>query len=335
MINNSEWFSIENLYQVWLNFSKGKKHKIEVMNFESQLEDELWQMHLELKEERYVPGKYSRFVIHDPKKRVIHKAPVRDRVIHRALYEQILPLFHKTWLSCSFSCRPGFGQHLAILKVKQAILKATANYTKDCYVLKCDIQKFFDNIDHQLLYDLVIKKVNDENTKNVLWKIIQSFFVLSPGVGIPIGNLLSQIFANVYLHELDWYVKQELHVKYYYRYADDFVFLLPNQEEVKKVLSLVQSFVETKLKMKLHPHKIIVRKASWGIDWLGVVICHNHELLRKSTEKRMVRRIAELMVSSPEEDKILSVIGSYNGLLKGLARKNIDKKICQTVALFR
>lgn len=328
-----ELFSLEIIWCAWQAFVRDKKQKSDVVLFTANLESELWRLADELQAGTYVHGRYEEFIVHDPKRRIIHKAPVRDRVVHRLVYNYLLPRFNPTWLDFSFSCRPGFGQHRSIARVRRALAQATHNYTKEGWILKCDIKKFFDHIDHTILSKLVNKQVSDPVMRVLLAKIINSYAV-TPGVGIPIGNVTSQIFANVYLHELDWFVKHQMRLPYYYRYADDFIILLETKEQVDEVLAVIENFVTDSLHLTLHPQKIIVRKAAWGIDWLGQVLCPGYEILRSSTKKRMMRKIKQ-KVGLLDDDSLMSMLGSYHGLLQGVARKQIDEEIRQVVALYR
>ncbi len=314
--------TIENLYRAWINFSAGKRQKTDVIAFAANVEDELCLLLDELSCGTYQHGAYNHFVVHDPKHRVIHKATVRDRVVHRLLYNALLPEFHKRWLACSYSCRPGFGQHRSLRDVRKGLGQATNNWSRECWVMKGDVRKFFDSICHKTLRDLLDSRLVDHRVCSLLGAVVQSFCV-SDGVGLPIGNLTSQLFANVYMHELDWYAKQTLGLRWYYRYADDVLVLHSDHAVLESVLESIQSFLACDLQLTLHPKKITVRKSTWGIDWLGRVILPGHELLRPSTRRRMLRRIN------------LQNVTSYQGLLIDTARKESDTRLGQSLALMR
>lgn len=216
--------SPENLFSAWEEFRKGKQQKLDVQQFEFDLEKNLFQLHLDLKDKMYRHGPYEGFYICDPKPRHIHKATVRDRVLHHAVFKVLNPIFEPTFISNSFSCRIGKGTHKGVEVLEKMMRKIARNGTRLCYVLKCDIKKFFDSVDHRVLLSILSRKIKDENTMWLLKEIIESF-----PKGLPIGNLTSQIFANIYMDEFDQFVKHELKIKYYARYTDDFAIASDNE----------------------------------------------------------------------------------------------------------
>lgn len=291
--------------------------------FAANLEDELLSIMNDLSFGRYVHGLYYRFIVHDPKRRIIHKATVRDRVVHRLIYNALLLMFHRRWLDCSFSCRPGFGQHRSIETAQKFLRQATKNWSDESWILKCDIRKFFDSVDQQILLNLLTRQVHDPQLLGLLTTIVHSFHVTAH-CGLPIGNLTSQLFANLYLHELDRYMKHELKRRWYVRYADDFIVIGADRDDLQSVLQSVDRFMQESLKLTLHPNKIFFRKSSWGIDWLGHVLLPGYQILRPSTKKRMLRKA---------KGGTLDTLVSYHGLLKGTARRTIDQQLLQTFAL--
>ncbi len=322
---------MEKLFKAWKDFSTGKREKKDVQLFESRLEDELCHLFNDLLSGTYHHGSYERFIVNDPKRRVIHKATVRDRVVHRLLYNTLLPIFHRQWLGCSFSCRPGFGQHKSMEAVRRGLRKITQNDAHFCWILKCDIRKFFDSIDHRILISLLDRKITDPAIKFLLKQIIESFSTVHQ-TGLPIGNLTSQVFANVYLHELDWYMKQTLKHHFYFRYADDFLFLCHTQEEAEILLQYVEKFLRKQLRLDLHPRKVILRKRSWGIDWLGHVMLPGHEVLRPTARRGMMRKVKSI---GHDSQRMRLSLASYHGCLKGTARRRIDQELLQIASLER
>ena len=326
--------SLKNIFSSWTEFVRGKQHKRDVMIFVANLENELWALCNDLSDGSYQIGGYQKFLVHDPKIRIIHKATVRDRVVHRLLYNYLLPIFNDRWLDCSFSCRPGFGQHLSVKAVERALAKVSGNYTRLSWAVKCDVKKFFDSIDHSILYHLLCRRVHDERVRRLLFKIIESYHA-TPSRGIPIGNLTSQIFANVYLHELDWYVKHTLKKHYYYRYADDFVCLTASENEAVQFLNEAGEFLRDKLSLTLHPHKITIRPNHWGIDWLGQVLLPDYKVLRPSTRRRMLKKIGSASRQNISSNALKGMIASYKGLLKSVAKKTIVQRANQLLGLYR
>lgn len=327
--------SLKNLFRAWQNFSADKRNKRDVIVFAANLENELLSLQKDLRGGNYIHGSYQRFVVHDPKRREIHVAGVRDRVAHRLLYNYLLPIFDRVWLDCSFSCRPGKGQHRSIKRVERAILQATHNYTRNYWSVKCDVQKFFYHLDQDIIFRLLCRRVFNPNVQNLLWKVIDSWRYPATERGIPIGNLTSQIFANVYLHELDIFVKHRLRLPWYYRYADDLIILTETKEQAEQAILAISNFVSIRLCLTLHPNKIIFRPCHSGVDWLGVVLLPGYAVLRPATRRRMIRNIEALARMESEGKSLAGMIASYNGLLKGVARKNVDSQIAQTVALYR
>lgn len=322
--------TLENIYKAWTDFRTGKTKKKDVQCFTFNLEEELIELFENLKSGNYIHGKYECFIVNDPKRRIIHKATVRDRIVHRLTYNALIPIFNRQWMDCSFSCRPGFGQHKSLNSVRKGLGQATRNWSKDCWALKCDIQKYFDSIDHDLLLNLLSRKVKDNKIQQILHKIICSF-ATTGGCGLPIGNLTSQVFANIYLHELDRFMKHTVKQHWYYRYADDMLVLCQSKDEANAVLEKIENFLQQELRLHLHPSKTILRKSVWGIDWLGRVILPGHEVLRPSTRRRMIRNVENTV----GYDYVSSKLASYNGLLKGSARRSIDNFLIQTLALER
>jgi len=315
----------------WREFRCGKNKKPDVQQFEYNLEDNIFLLHQELKAKTYNHSNYISFYIHDPKLRNIHKACVKDRVLHHAVFRILYPIFDKSFISDSYSCRIGKGTHRAINRLQIFNKKVGKNNTKTCYILKCDIKKFFDSIDHNILISLIKKKIRDKNTNWLIEKVIKSFSV-SPNKGLPLGNITSQLFANIYLNELDYFIKHNLRIKYYIRYCDDFVIL----EKDKKLLETlyfqkIDNFLKEKLKLSLHPDKINIKKYHQGIDFLGYVSFPYHKILRKNTKKRMFKRIkqkiSKLKQGDISEESFNQTIQSYLGILKHCNGYKLKRKI--------
>jgi len=240
--------SLENLFSAWEEFKKGKQKKKDVMKFEFNLEENTFNLHRELKNKTYKHGSYHDFYITDPKLRHIHKAAVKDRVLHHAVYSVLNPIFEPTFIYDSYSCRKGKGIHKGIYRLEKFLRKISKNNLGSCFVLKCDIKKFFESVNHGVLISIIEKRIKDNDAIWLIKEIIESF---NPGV--PIGNLTSQMFANIYLNELDQFVKQKLKIPFYYRYTDDFVIINESKEKLEKWLLEIKNFLFEKLKMELHP----------------------------------------------------------------------------------
>lgn len=286
----SHIISLENLFEAWREFKRGKTTKPEIQEFAFNLEDNIFKLHKELKQKTWRPDPYISFYVRDPKLRHIHKATVRDRVFNQALFRVLYQIFDKGFVTDSYSCRKEKGTHRGVLKLKSYILKISRNYTRPAFALKCDVRKFFDNIDHTVLLRLIKRKITDPNVLSLIELVINSFEIRS-GIGLPLGNVTSQLFANVYLNELDQFVKHTLKVKYYLRYCDDFIILDTNRDILSEHIQRINLFIQNELGLYLHPHKIIIRKCTQGIDFLGYVVLPDNTILRTKTRNRILRKI--------------------------------------------
>ena len=315
--------SLENLFLAWEEFKKGKQHKADVGHFEFQLEHNIFKLHHQLADKTYQHGHYSDFYIRDPKVRHIHKALVKDRILHHAVFRILNPVFDKAFIPNSFSCRLGKGAHKGVKAVERMIRKESENYTKQCFVLKCDVKKFFASVNHQILTDILRKKIKDKDLIWLLNEIVGSFspedidFIEKRG--LPIGNLTSQLFANIYLNKLDQFVKNDLKIKHYARYTDDFVVISEDKSYLESLLKPIQDFLENTLKLQLHPNKVSIRKISWGTDFLGYVILPHYLQLRTKTKHRIIRktkdRIEEYKKGQINETTLNQSLNSYLGVL--------------------
>jgi retron-type reverse transcriptase len=311
--------SAENLLLAWREFHRGKKHKKDVQEFEHKLMENILLLHHDLKNKTYTHIEYKAFKINDPKPRDIHKATVRDRVLHHALYRKLSLFYFKLFISDSYSCQIGKGTHKALKRFEYFHRKVSKNNTKQCFVLKCDIRKFFASIDHTTLIRLLDERIVDKDIALLLTHIMDSFNTSGYSrKGLPLGNLTSQILVNIYMHEFDMYVKQILKVKHYIRYADDFVILSQDRKYLENILVQMHQFLEEKLRLQLHPHKVEIRKVSQGIDFLGYVILPHAIVLRTKTKKRIKRKVKEGVVAYGKNrikrEIFTSIISSYLGV---------------------
>lgn len=300
--------SIDNLLEAWKEFVKGKRRKRDVQEFSFRLMDNLLELHHDLRHHTYEHGSYQAFSIHDPKPRRIHKATIRDRLLHHAIYRILYPFFDKTFIADSYSCQIGKGTHKALNRFRDFGYKVSQNNTRTCWVLKCDIKKFFANIDHAVLQNILREHIPDANILWLLERVIGSFSSGRPGVGLPLGNLTSQLLVNIYMDEFDQFVKHKLKAKYYIRYADDFVVLSENRPSLEELIPKIQNFLQADLKLQLHPDKVFIKTLASGVDFLGWVHFPEHRVLRTATKRRMIKKV--LISARPETTR------SYLGLLK-------------------
>jgi retron-type reverse transcriptase len=300
----SEIVSVDNLLLAWQEFVKGKRGKRDVQQFQLNLLDNIFDLHFDLLSKKYKHGGYQAFKIYDPKPRDIHKASVRDRLVHHAVYRVLYPFFDQIFIPDSYSCRDKKGIYKAINKLQEYFYIVSQNNTKTCYALKMDIRKFFANIDHQILLTILRESIVDKNVIWLLNNIIESFKSKERDIGLPLGNLTSQLLVNVYMDKFDQFVKHKLKEKYYFRYADDFVVLRESYEHLIALISQIGSFLKRELKLEIHPDKIYIKTITSGLDFLGYVSFADHRILRTKTKKRMLKK-------ANAENK-----SSYLGLLK-------------------
>ncbi len=300
--------SIENLLEAWREFLRGKKGKKDVQEFQLHLMDNILALHADLINGKYCHGGYCEFKINDPKPRIIHKATVRDRLLHHAVYRKLYPFFDKTFIADSFSCRDYKGTHKALQRFKTFSNIVSKNNTQTCWILKCDIKKFFASIDQAILLKILDERIPDKKIVNLLKEIITSFHSTAPGTGLPLGNLTSQLFCNIYLNKFDQFVKHQLKVKHYIRYADDFVIFSLDRKYLENVSLLLAEFLQSKLRLTLHPDKMFIKTLSSGTDFLGWVHFFDHRVLRTTTKKKMFRKL--------KKNFKIESLTSYVGLLK-------------------
>ncbi|MFA4995528.1 MAG: reverse transcriptase/maturase family protein [Patescibacteria group bacterium] len=336
--------SLDNLFLAWDEFKKGKLKKKDVLEFEWNLEENTLELHRNLKYHTYKHGVYYSFFITDPKLREIHKATVVDRVLHHAIFRVFNPIFEPTFISSSFSCRISKGNHKGVDCLAKFIRQVSKNNTGPCYVLKCDIKKFFDSIDHEILLNIIQKRISDQNTMRLLSGIIGSYSKTVPlqlglfereresnSAGLPIGNLTSQLFANIYMNEFDQFIKHKLKIRHYARYTDDFVIVSNDHAYLESLIPEIQFFLEINLKLKLHPNKVSIRKIRQGIDFLGYVVFPNHRLLRTKTKRRIFaklrKRVAEFKAGLISRNVLDQSLNSYLGALSHASTHELQEEL--------
>ncbi|NCN07295.1 hypothetical protein GW933_01235 [Candidatus Falkowbacteria bacterium] len=318
--NNYDYIiSVDNLLSAWKDFLCGKRPRKDVQEFERNLMNNILSLHSDLKNKTYKHSLYYAFNISDPKPRNIHRASVRDRLLHHALYRTLYPFFDRTFIYDSYSCRLNKGTHKAINRFRAFSYKVSKNNTKTCWVLKCDIRKFFASIDHNILLNILTEYIPDKDILCLLREIIISFNT-KPNTGLPLGNLTSQLLVNIYMHELDQFAKHNLKAKYYIRYADDFVFLSQDKIFLENILVKIEHFLWNNLKLQMHPDKISIKTLASGIDFLGWVNFSNHRVLRTVTKKRMFRTIQVKEGNNDTVQSYLELLKHGNGkILSGWA----------------
>jgi len=282
----------------WQEFRRGKQHKLDVLAFERHLEDGIVALRHDLSAGAYRHGPYEHFVVHDPKHREISKATVRDRLVHHALVRALEPAFEQQLTDCSWSCRRGKGTHAAVDYFQHCAWRLSRNSTRTVWVLKLDIRHFFASTNHEILRSVLWRTIQDQRVRWLVAEIIESF-----PEGLPLGNLTSQLFANVYLNELDCYIKNVLKVPGYLRYCDDLIFWHADQQFLVNLLPIVRAYLADELRLRLHPRKVLLTRYHAGVDVLGYLCFPHYKLLRTTTARRLLQRYDAR--SAPSYDGVL------------------------------
>ena len=278
--------TFDNLLKAYNNAKKNKQKKEEVILFEMNLETNLYNLYRELKACKYKPGKYREFTIYEPKERIIKSLPFRDRIVHQWYVEEFIkPYFIPRFISDTYACIPGRGTHKASYKIREFTSVMYRKYGNFYYV-KCDIKKYFYTVDKDVLFKIMSKVIKDKK----LLLLTKAIIYDGEELGIAIGNYTSQYFANIYLSELDYYIKYELGVRFYVRYMDDFVCLVRMKSEARDLLNKISVFAQNGLHLKLN-HKSRIIPSYRGIDFCGYVTKRNKTYVRKSFIKRCRKRV--------------------------------------------
>ncbi len=317
-------YEYENLLLAWKKVQKLKKYRDDVMLFRSRLDENLITIQNELIWKTYNVSEYKKRVIFEPKKRLISALPLRDRVVQHALVNMIEPIIDKQFIFDSHACRTGHG-------VKLAVDRFIKFSKKNRYCLKCDIKSYFFSINHDILKSLYRYKIDCPDTLWLIDKIIDS----TPNPGLPIGSLISQLSANLYLHELDFYVKHIFRFRFYLRYMDDFVIFGDSREQLEQTKNLVRQFLREKLCLTLSEDKSKIYETNHGVEFCGFRCFPGFAKIKKETVKRNGKRITILADDlqngkiSPEQfsTSLNSILGHSMYSRNYSYRKNLSEKL--------
>jgi hypothetical protein len=342
----------EELFQAYFDCRKNKRNTHNALHFEKHFEQNVFQLIDEIFNNTYFVGRSIAFIVDKPVTREVFAADFRDRVVHHWLINKLNPLFEALFIQGSYACRVGKGTHYGIQRVNTFIKDCSDNYSKDCYILKLDIQGFFMHINRNLLFDelacfihanytnsdkeLVLRItrqiVFNDPTKNCLikgyryqWNDLpknKSLFHSPTGCGLPIGNLTSQVFANYYMHKFDAFVTKELGLKFFGRYVDDFIIVHSNKDYLKALIPKLSDFLLSNLQLTLHPKKIYLQHYSKGVKFLGAVIKPNRIYIANRTKgnfylaiHKQSRIIEQSKPTNELVNRFLSSMNSYLGIM--------------------
>lgn len=343
--------NFDNLYCAFENAIKGKKYRDEVLMFSQAVGENLIVLLNEIEYEIYEVGPYSIFYVTRPKKRMVMALQFRDRVVQWAIYRQVFPLFDRGFIFDSYACRKGKGAHAAIDRL-QYWMRQCDRREKPYFSLKMDISKYFYRIDHAILLEIMERKISDPKIMRLLGTIINSEtqrFGLPQGmspedvpaelrladVGVPIGNLTSQMFANIYLDRLDQHAKHTLKLHYYIRYMDDIIILGEDKKDLAQTWADIAAFLEDELNLQLN-QKTSIQPLKQGVEFVGMRVWPTHRKLRRSTAKGIKRHLADLLeqykAGRVSADTLARAIDSYKGVLKHCNSYGLRKKLNQIYA---
>ena len=324
----SEIYDKKNFVLAWKKARKGKTKRDYVLEFEKDLVGNLRRLHYELKSQIYKPKPLKTFILRDPKTRKISKSVFRDRIILHAICNIIGPIFDKSFIYDSCANRKGKGNLFAIKRFNLFKRKVTNNLQSEAFCLKADIKHYFQEVDREILLKTIQKRISDDKVVGLIKLILNNF---KGNKGMPLGNLTSQFFANLYLHEMDWFVKQKLKAKFYIRYVDDFVILHFSKEQLKIWKNQIELFLKGKLKLELHPYKSRIIKISKGIDFVGFRNFYHFKLLRKRNIKNLDNKISKFSQGLISKEKLKEILQGWNAYAKWSNSYKLRKKIINKI----
>lgn len=355
------------LFRAYKDARKHKRKKRKQIEFEMDLETHLIDLRNELWERTYTPGASMCFIIREPKKREIFAAQFRDRIVHHLYFNYASPMFERTFISDSYSCRKGKGTHYGVKRLVSHIRSCSDNYRKKCYVLKCDIKGYFMNINRRKLLNICndcLEKMTlhkssvawkkweeivdfefvkylgaviimNDPVKNCIlngnesdWEGLpesKSLFKTAKGSGLPIGNLTSQLFSNVYMNVFDQFVKRQCGQLHYGRYVDDVYIVGESKTELRNLIGVLKIALKNKLNLKLHPDKTLIKNVKYGVEFLGVYVKPYREYVRNSTKKRIMSAMNRL--SGFVDKRMEYSVNSYLGIMSHYKSYKLRQKI--------
>ncbi|MDO8656029.1 MAG: reverse transcriptase domain-containing protein [Nanoarchaeota archaeon] len=326
--------SYKNLELAFKNARKGKTQKQYVIDFEKDLEKNLFKLQHELMFHTYKPEPLQEFILRDPKTRKINRSSFRDRIVHHALCNIIMPLLEKNFIYDSYANRRGKGTFKAIERFDQFKTKVSHNFTRTIFVLKADIRHYFEAVDHDILISLLKKKISDGR---ILWLInrIISHYSIKKKKGMPLGNLTSQFFANVYLNELDQFAKHTLLVTYYIRYVDDFVIFSESKEMLQLYKDKIDIFLRERLALELHPDKSKIIPLHRGVEFLGMKIFPHHKRIKTRNLRKFYRKFQGICKAYAEKevdyDSVYEFVEGWLAYVKNANTYTLRKKVLVSI----
>jgi len=324
-----EIVDIKNLDDAYHKSQKGKyKYKIRSIIFSQDLTYNLQQLREQLINNTYKISRYSKFIIHDPRERLVAAPHYRDKLVQISLHNKLKLIYDKIFISHSYACIEGKGTHRAVNQINKFMRKALWQWGEDTFIVKVDVKKFFYSINREILKKIIYKKIKCDKTRNLIYKIIDS----SPSErGLPLGNITSQLFANIYLNEVDQYCKRFLGIKFYVRYMDDIVIILSNKQKAVEIVNLIKKFLKDRLNLEANANKTKIFPLSQGVNTIGFKIYTTHKLLRTDSKKRIKRKLSKFKKLIRDNkitiEKAETMLNSWLGHVKNCNSHNLIKKL--------
>lgn len=347
---------LNDLFVAYYDARKNKRNTINQLRFEMNLEHNLLELHHHIVARTYVPKESIAFIVTKPVTREIFAADFSDRVVHHLIHNYVNPIFERIFIEDSYSCRKGKGTSYGIKRLEHHIKSCSRNYTRDCYILKLDIQSYFMSIDREILHEIIkkilYKHAERKDANGVMWKdkfdydtvlylldvvvsqdptgnykikgdptgweglpLGKSLFHCEANRGLPIGNLTSQLFSNIYLNEFDHYVKRTLGFKHYGRYVDDFYIVHEDKEVLRQAVKEISRYLLENLKLKIHPRKIFLQHYSKGVLFVGAYIRPYRSYVNHRIKKNFKHTMHHLKTHGGSRTKIRDSINSYLGVM--------------------
>lgn len=316
--------SIENLQQADINARRGKKQSYGVELHDRKRDANIQRLHEALRDQTYKTSRYHIFKIYEPKEREIYQLTYYpDRIVHHAVMNILEPVWTSIFTADTYACIKGKGIHAVVRKMKH-ILRTDPEETRYC--LKLDIKKFYPSIDHEILKMIVRRRIKDPRLLSLLDEVIDS---VPDEKGVPIGNYLSQYFANIYLAYFDHWIKEVKRIKYYWRYADDIVILSSDKALLHDLLHDIRRYLKENLKLTIKRNYQVFPVADRGIDFTGYVFYHTHTRLRKRIKQRFFRRVASMKKrkKAPTKEAYQQQLAAWWGWCKYCDSINLINKI--------
>jgi len=352
---------LPDLFKAYYGARKNKRNHESVLSFEINYEQNLFQLARDLTNESYTISPSNCFICFKPLKREIFAADFRDRIVHHLIFNYINPIFERSFICDSYSCRIGKGTSYGIKRLDHFIRSCSQNYIKDCHILKLDIKGYFMSIDKNILYKKLAEKIN--NSKNninfdTVWLLAlihqvifhdptkdciikgnkenwiglpksKSLFWARPDTGLPIGNLTSQLFGNVYLDDFDHFIKHKLNCSYYGRYVDDVVIVHPDKEYLKSIIPIIKKYLHDELFLELHPKKIYLQPDQNGVSFLGVFIKPYRIYIKNRTKGNFYNKIEcwNKFLGEDNQVKFVASMNSYLGMISHFNTYKLRRKM--------